>query len=344
MKERPNILVIYTGGTIGMVEDPESKTLYPFNFEHLSGQIPELNKLAVNITTVTTHQPVDSSNMCPTLWRELVSIIEEAYNTYDGFVILHGSDTMAYTASALSFMLEHLAKPVVLTGSQLPIGVIRTDGKENFITAIEIASATNAHGDPMVPEVCVYFEYKLYRGNRTFKQSAEHFEAFVSPNYPTLAEAGVHIKYYPGAMLALPDQPLVVHQVLDERVGILFLFPGIGIDLVQAVLDNANLKAIILYTFGAGNAPSAPWFLRQVQQAIANNKILVNITQCTSGTVNQSLYATGRELEKLGVISGADMTMEAALTKLMYLLGHGFEREEVKHYFGQSLRGELTEL
>ncbi len=344
MSDAPNILVIYTGGTIGMVEDPESKTLFPFDFEHLSGQIPELNKLDVNITTVTTHQPVDSSNMSPSLWRELVAIVSANYAMYDGFVILHGSDTMAYTASALSFLLENLAKPVILTGSQLPIGVIRTDGKENFITSVEIASAKNEFGDPMVPEVCVYFEYKLYRGNRTYKQSAEHFEAFASPNYPTLAEAGVHIRYFPNAIMGLSTEPLVTHQVLDERIGILFLFPGIGIDLVQSVLDNPNLKATILYTFGAGNAPSAPWFLRQVQQAVANDKILVNVTQCMSGTVNQSLYATGRELEKLGVISGADMTMEAALTKLMYLLGHGFEREEVKHYFGQSLRGELTEL
>lgn len=342
MTEWPHILVIYTGGTIGMIEDPISKVLHPFDFDHLSKEIPELSKLNCSVETMTLGEPVDSSNMNPEIWVDIATIIEEQYHQYDGFVILHGSDTMAFTASALSFMLENLAKPVILTGSQLPIGMIRTDGKENFLTAVEIAAAKKADGTPRIPEVCVYFEYKLYRGNRTYKRSADNFEAFESPNFPVLAEAGVHIKYNDSLVLQPVDANLIVRKHMDCSIGIVYLFPGIQKQMMEAVLLNPDLKAVIIHTYGAGNAPTTGWFLDLLRQASDQGKVLVNLTQCTTGSVDQGRYSTGREMLQIGVIGGRDMTLETTVTKLMYLLGVGFDNEEIKRYLGQPLRGELS--
>ena len=269
-------------------------------------------------------------------------IIKSKYNLYDGFVILHGSDTMSYTASALSFMFEHLAKPVILTGSQLPIGIIRTDGKENLITAIEIAAAKDENGNPLVPEVAIYFEYELYRGNRTLKYNSAHFDAFVSPNYHILAEAGVNIEYHQQYILKPLKGKLKVHSSLDNDVAILYLFPGISKKITEATLNIKGLKAIILVTFGSGNAPTEKWFLEALENAINKGILILNITQCPEGSVLQGKYETSRQLQKLGVISGADMTMEAAITKLMVLLGQNKKGSALKKLLQQNLRGELT--
>jgi len=336
------ILVIYTGGTIGMVQDAKSSVLRPFDFTHLTAQIPELERLNCSIDTITLDTPVDSSNVNPVIWLGLARLIQEHYEHFDGFVVLHGSDTMAYTASALSFMLENLAKPVILTGSQLPIGVLRTDGKENFITAIEIAAARKLDGSPRVPEVCIYFEYKLYRGNRTHKYSSTHFDAFVSPNYPFLAEAGVDIRYNESAIQPIREQTLVLNTVMNAQVGILFLFPGIQRSVVQSLLANSDLKGVVLYTYGSGNAPTYPWFLEEIDSALRERKILLNVTQCRSGRVEQGRYETSKHLNETGVIGAVDMTLEAAVTKMMYLLGHNLLEDEIKHYLSVSLRGELT--
>lgn len=326
------VLLLYTGGTIGMMEDPRTGRLRPFDFNHLYEQVPELNKVQAEIAAHTLDQPMDSSNMSPAVWVALAEIIRDRYARFDGFVILHGTDTMAYTASALSFMLENLTKPVVLTGSQLPIGMIRTDGKENLITAIEIAAAG------VVKEVAIYFEYKLFRGNRTYKFSAEQFHAFESPNYPLLAEAGVHIKVN-AAALARPSGKLKVHTRLDPRVAILKIFPGITRPVVDAVLSVPDLQAVVLETFGAGNAPTEPWLLDSLSRAVKRGLVVVNITQCAAGSVEQGKYETSAELARAGVVGGADMTTEAAVTKLMFLLGQG---KDAKKLFAESLRGELS--
>ena len=336
------ILLIYTGGTIGMMQDAKSGSLKPFNFKHLTKQVPELNRFQLDLHSVSFKKPMDSSNMHPRVWVELAEIIEKNYNAYDGFVILHGSDTMSYTASALSFMLENLSKPVILTGSQLPIGIIRTDGKENLITAIEIAAAKGKNGKPLVPEVAIYFEYELYRGNRTLKYNSEHFDAFKSPNYPVLAEAGVSINYNFNAMGRPGAKNLAVHKELDNDILVFNLFPGISKKITQAVLNTPGVKAIILHTFGAGNAPTDDWFIAALKKQIDKGVIIYNVTQCLEGRVIQGKYQTSAQLQKIGVISGEDITLEAAVTKLMFLLGRKLPAQKIRKLLGINLRGEIS--
>lgn len=336
------VLLIYTGGTIGMMEDARTGELRPFDFRALSRQVPELERLDVSLHTTAFEKPLDSSDIQPDTWIRLAQTIKTNYQKYDGFVILHGSDTMSFTASALSFMLENLSKPVILTGSQLPIGIIRTDGKENLITAIEVAGARIA-GRPAVSEVCIYFESTLYRGNRTFKYNSRHFDAFRSPNYPELAKAGVKISYNSERMLKPSRKPLQVHNALDDRIGVIRLFPGVSEAYVNAVLNCDGIRAVIIETFGAGNASTAGWFIEALAGAIAKGMIVVNITQCREGRVIQGMYETSSKLKKIGVVGGEDMTFEAAVTKLMFLLGSGKSPKAVKTLLLRNLRGELSE-
>lgn len=339
--QQTSILVIYTGGTIGMMEDEESGSLQPFNFEHLYEHIPILNKFHYKIGFHSFDPLLDSSNMNPSFWIKLAEIIEENYQKYDGFVVLHGTDTMSYTASMLSFLLENLNKPIIFTGSQLPIGMIRTDARENFINSIEIAAASEEE-TPLVPEVAICFENKLYRGNRTSKYTAENFNAFLSGNYPLLAEVGVHIKYNRSQILRPNFKNLKVHKNLDTNVAILKLFPGISETVVKSLLQTPGLKAVILETFGSGNAPTDKWFIDALEEAILGGKIIFNVTQCKGGSVEIGKYETSVDLGKIGVIGGYDITTESAVAKLMFLLGQNLPTEETKRLLQVSLRGEMT--
>lgn len=341
MKNKRNILVIYTGGTIGMVQDHKTGALKPFNFEQLINKIPELKELHCNIDSYSFKKLIDSSDLTPNAWVEIASVIEKQYNKYDGFVVLHGTDTMAFSSSALSFMLDDLNKPVVFTGSQLPLGINRTDGKENVITAIEIASAEK-NGNPIVPEVCLYFENCLYRGNRVHKSNAEQFEAFRSENYPILAEAGIHIKYNLPYICKINNKKLKVSKKLNTQIAILKLFPGITSEVVKAVLNTKNIKAVILETYGAGNAPTDEWFIQLIKQAIQKEIIIYNVTQCRGGAVELGRYQTSAMLEKAGVVSGFDITIESAVAKLMFLLAGTDSKDEIKRKLQTSLRGEIT--
>lgn len=341
MSRESSILMIYTGGTIGMVQDPETGRLKPFQFDNVLDEIPELRKFNLNLEIISFPDPIDSSNIMPEDWITVAGLIEEQYDNHDGFVILHGSDTLAYTASALSFMLEGLNKPVIITGSQLPIGMIRTDGKENLITALEIAAATK-NGAPVVQEVAVYFEYQLYRGNRTHKINAEHFEAFVSPNYPVLAEAGVHLKYDHKELLRAEPKPLTVHKTFEPMVASLKLFPGICPDVVKAILNIKGLKGLVLETFGAGNGLNISWFEELLKDAVANGMLVVNVTQCLGGGVMQGKYESSSHLKRAGLLNGRDMTFEAAITKLMFVLSYSASREEAIRLFTTNLCGEVT--
>lgn len=335
------ILLIYTGGTIGMVREGAEEKLVPFNFENMQRHIPELQSLDAEVTAISFEQPLDSSNIHPTDWQHLAKIIAGHYADYDGFVVLHGTDTMAYTASALSFMLQNLAKPVVFTGSQLPIGMVRTDGRENLITAIEIAAAQK-DGKPVVPEVSIYFQYGLYRANRTVKYNAENFQAFQSPNYPLLAQAGIHITYYGSSILPFSEKPLEVKTGVSNKVDVLTLFPGISEAMVRAALELPGNQVLIMRTFGSGNAMTAGWFLKLLEKATANGLQIINLTQCLAGGVDQGRYETSSAFNKIGIISGRDMTFEAALTKTMHLLGQPGGAEGFAQKIGSAISGEMT--
>lgn len=342
MKETPKILLIYTGGTIGMVQDYESGHLKAFDFDRLLEQIPELYQLECRIETISFPSPIDSSDMNTSHWQLLVSLIGKHYDDYHGFVVLHGSDTMSYTASALSFLLENLSKPIVFTGSQLPIGDLRTDAKENLITSTQIA-ALRQDGRPVVREVCLYFENKLYRGNRTTKMSAEQFQAFDSPNYPTLGISGVHLRIKQEYLWkSVPHKKLRLHTELDNRIGLLKLFPGIHPSWVRGILGNPEMKALVLESYGAGNASTDPWFLEELQKAVSQGLHIVNVTQCPGGSVLMGKYATSTALAEMGIIDGKDITTEAALAKLMYMLGREVAPKSFKTIFETSLRGEMT--
>lgn len=341
LHSRPKILLIYTGGTIGMRKDFETGALKAFNFSKLLDSIPELQLLDCEIDAFSFENPIDSSNMNPEHWAEMARTIENNYEKFDGFVVLHGSDTMSYSASALSFMFENLSKPIIFTGSQLPIGDLRTDAKENLITAIQIASLQE-NGRPLIKEVCLYFEYKLYRGNRTTKINAEHFRAFISPNYPFLVESGVHLTI--NSELFLPaneEASLKVHTHLDSNTAIIKMFPGINEKVLTAILNVEGLKGVVLETYGAGNAPTEEWFLKILQTAVSRGLHIVNVTQCSIGSVSMGHYETSTTMKKLGIISGKDITTEAAITKLMYLLGQNTPQEDFKNVFETSLRGEM---
>ncbi len=336
------LFIIYTGGTIGMAFNDATGTLVPMSFREIKYHIPELTRLGYEFDMHAFNPPIDSSNMSPEIWIKLAGLIYDNYTSYDGFIILHGSDTMAFTASALSFMLENLSKPVILTGSQLPIGEIRTDAKENIITTMEIAAAKK-NGKARVPEVCIYFDYYLLRGNRTKKYNTETFEAFNSFNYPPLAEAGIDIKYNDQLILEYPQEPFRINTRLSTGITVLKMFPGITPQAVNAVLQTPDLQAVILETFGNGNTITAPWFIDCLKKTIGRGIIVLDRTQCDGGSVELGRYETSAYLKDAGVVSGHDMTFEAAVTKLMYLLAQGHATEKVKQLLEVSLKGELSE-
>ena len=341
MKKIPNILLIYTGGTIGMIKDSVTGALENFNFNDLLESIPELNLLDCNISSKSFSNPIDSSNMKPSNWIEIGTIIEDNYKNYDGFVILHGSDTMSYTASALSFMLENLSKPVIFTGSQLPIGDLRTDAKENLITSIQIASLVE-NNQPVVQEVGLYFEYKLYRANRTTKINAEHFEAFDSPNYPPLIISGVNLSInYQSLLTAKKNKKLVVHKIFEPNILLVKLFPGINKETINHLFSTPNLKGMIFETYGSGNITNEKWFLKALKIIIDKKIPVVNVTQCAGGSVDMNIYSTNVIYRNIGIISGKDISTEAAVTKLMLMLGQNIPANNFKTKFETSLRGEM---
>jgi len=341
MCKNPNILLIYTGGTIGMIKDSETGSLHNFNFDELLEYIPELNLLECNISTHSFKKPIDSSNMNPDHWVKIASAIEAEYDKFDGFVILHGSDTMSYTASAMSFMLENLTKPVIFTGSQLPIGDLRTDAKENLITSIQIASLCK-EGKPVVTEVGLYFEYKLFRANRTTKINAEHFEAFDSLNYPPLIVSGVNLSVnYQMLLIPNKEKNLKVHKKLASNILLVKMFPGINETTINHLFSFPEIKGLILETYGSGNITNEKWFIIALKKLINRGIPIVNVTQCSGGSVNMDIYKTNIEYQKMGIISGKDITTEAALAKLMFLLEQNISSKSLKINFESSLRGEM---
>ncbi|MDA9976722.1 asparaginase [Polaribacter sp.] len=343
MTNKPNILIVYTGGTIGMVKDYKTKALKVFDFSQIVDKIPELKQLECHIDSLSFEELIDSSNMNTAYYVQIAETIEANYEKYDGFVVLTGSDTMSYISSAISFMFENLQKPIIFTGSQLPIGDLRTDAKENLITTIEIAAAKK-NGKPIISEVGLYFEYKLYRANRTTKINAEQFEAFTSMNYPPLAESGVHLNFNEHLLHSQKDiaEKLVVRKKLDTNIAILKLFPGITKNVVESILNIKGLKGVVLETYGAGNALTQEWFLNLLKISIRNGIQIVNVTQCVGGSVILGHYETSVALKEIGVVNGKDITTESAIAKLMYLLGENLESKSFKMFFERSLRGEVS--
>ncbi|MBO7641214.1 MAG: type I asparaginase [Bacteroidales bacterium] len=341
---KSSLLLIYTGGTIGMKQDLTDQTLKPFDFSQILDEVPEIRKFAFRIDAYTFDPLIDSSDVEPGMWQRLAELIRDRYEDYDGFIVLHGTDTMSYSASALSFMLDGLTKPVIFTGSQLPIGVPRTDGKENLISAVEIASAKDAEGHALVPEVCVCFDSLLMRGNRTTKVNSEVFRAFTSPNLPPLAEAGISIRYNRDLIRKPLDwyQNLSINKALDTRVSILKIHPGITPQIVRTILCDPGTRAVILETYGAGNAPTMPWFLDIVREACTSGKVVVNVTQCLAGSVNMDLYANGKALKTAGVINGYDATTESTLAKLFFLMGKSADNRWVAAMMERNLKGEIS--
>ena len=340
---RPKILIIYTGGTIGMMQDAKTKALIPFDFKNIYDQIPRLAFYDIEIDTFAFDNPIDSSDMHPQDWKQIAEKIAEHYFYYDGFVILHGTDTMAYTASALSFMFENLSKPIILTGSQLPLGIPRTDGRNNIINAVEMAAAKHPDGLPMIPEVCICFENQLYRGNRTHKNNAEEFDAFSSPNYPVLANVGVSIKYNYDSIANLPKGEMQLCTNMDSRIAILKLYPGIAQPVVQSILQTEGLRGVILETYGAGNSCKSPWFLELLSDAVRRGIFILSVTQCKGGgMVNAGKYESSFLLEKIGIIGGYDINTESAVTKMMYILGNHSQEEYIKTLLSIPLRGEMS--
>lgn len=335
-----SVLIIYTGGTIGMIKDPKTGALVPLDLNQMIKHIP-IDDFDFKISLHSFTEPIDSSNMSPEIWIELASVIEKNYNKFDGFVVLHGTDTMAYTASALSFMLNNLAKPIVLTGSQLPIGLIRTDARENLITALEVASARKDN-KPVVTEVCILFEDYLYRGNRTHKFNAENFDAFICPNYPPLAEIGINIKYNEKALYRPISEEFSAHKLLDTNISIIQLYPGISPQSIDAVINIPNIKAIIIESYGNGNMNTSNWFIDKIKEAGKKGIIFYNVTQCEKGAVDHGKYETSVLLDDLGVVSGRDITKEAALTKLMFVLSKNLPYSETIDLLRESLRGEIS--
>lgn len=337
-----NILLIYTGGTIGMVKDFETGALKAFNFDELLQNIPEIKLLEHTIDTLSFDKPIDSSNMNPRFWVKIAEMIEDNYQSYDGFVVLHGSDTMSYSASALSFMFENLGKPIIFTGSQLPIGDLRTDAKENLITSIQIAGLQE-RGEPVITEVGLYFEYRLYRANRTTKINAEHFQAFASMNYQPLLESGVHLTINRGALWqSNKKSKMKLHKNLSDDIALVKVFPGMNQSVMEHIFAKEEIKGIILETYGSGNAPTEEWFVSVLKKSILRGVVVVNVTQCTGGSVNMGQYETSNQLKKIGVVSGKDITTEAAIAKLMYLLAKDLSPKVFKTIFETPLRGEMN--